>query len=132
MVADAKGKKKKKKMICTWTVPSSAGLGQAHNQVGGSPAILSLGVGDGTVLLPEMKPQLTLVSEVQVTFFTMIRLLSGVNAHVALERLKVAEVRSTDLTGVRLLPRVNQHMGTKMGHLDKPGATRLTLVRLLS
>lgn len=55
------------------------------------------------MLLPEVKPQLTLVSEVEVTFFTMIRLLSGVNAHVALERLKVAEVCSTDLTRVRLL-----------------------------
>lgn len=37
----------------------------------------------------------------------MIRLLSGMNAHVALERLKVTEVRSTDLTRVRFLPRVN-------------------------
>lgn len=37
----------------------------------------------------------------------MIRLLSGMNAHVALERLKVAEVCSTDLTRVWLLSRVN-------------------------
>jgi len=37
----------------------------------------------------------------------MIRLFSCVNAHVALERLKVAEVSPTDLTGVRLLSCVN-------------------------
>lgn len=37
----------------------------------------------------------------------MIRLLPGVNAHVALERLKVAEVCPTDLAGVRLLSCVN-------------------------
>lgn len=59
------------------------------------------------MLLPQVKPQLTLVSEVKVAFFTMIRLLSGVNAHVALERLQVAEVSSTDLTGVRLLSGVD-------------------------
>ena len=41
------------------------------------------------------------------------------NAHVALERLKVAEVRSTDLTWVRLFSCVNQHMGAKMGHLEE-------------
>lgn len=81
----------------------SAGAQQACDHVAGRPAVLSLGVGDGTVLLPEMKPQLTLVSEVQVTFFTMIRLLSGMNTHVTLERLKVAEVCSTNLTRVRLL-----------------------------
>lgn len=55
------------------------------------------------MLLPQVKPQLALVSEVEVAFFTMIRLLSGMNAHVALERLEVAEVSSTDLTRVRLL-----------------------------
>lgn len=54
-----------------------------------------------------MESQLTLVSEVEVTFFTMIRLLSGMDAHVALECLKVAEVRSTDLTRVRLFSCVN-------------------------
>lgn len=85
----------------------SAGVHQACNDVAGRPAILSLGVSDGPVLLSQVKPQLTLVSEVEVTFFTMIRLLSGMNAHVALERLKVTEVRSTDLTRVRFLPRVN-------------------------
>lgn len=37
----------------------------------------------------------------------MIRFLSCMNAHVALECLKVTEVRSADLTRVRFLPRVN-------------------------
>lgn len=37
----------------------------------------------------------------------MIRLLSGVNAHVALERLKVTEVSSADITRIRLLSCVN-------------------------
>lgn len=73
MVADAKERKKKehKWYALGQHQPGSAGLGQANNQVGGSPAVLSLGVGDGTVLLSEVKPQLTLVSEVQVTFFTL-------------------------------------------------------------
>lgn len=81
----------------------SAGVHQACDHVAGRPAILSLGVSDCTVLLSQMKPQLTLVSEVEVTLFTMIRLLPGVNAHVALERLKVAEMCATDLTRVRFL-----------------------------
>lgn len=85
------------------TVVGSAGVHQACVDVAGNPAILSLGVSDCAVLLSQMKPQLTLVSEVEVTFFTMIRLLSSMNAHVALERLKVAEVSSTDLTRVRFL-----------------------------
>lgn len=59
------------------------------------------------MLLPQVEPQLTLVSEVQVTFFTMIRFLARMDAHVALERLKVAEVRPADLAGVRLLSRVD-------------------------
>lgn len=49
----------------------SAGIHQACSDVAGCPAILSLGVSDCTVLLSEMKPQLTLVSEVKVTFFTL-------------------------------------------------------------
>lgn len=89
------------------TAAGSAGAQQACEEVAGSPAILSLGVGDGAVLLSEVKPQLTLVSEVEVAFFTMIRLLSSMDAHVTLERLKVAKVRSTDLTGVWLLSCVN-------------------------
>lgn len=49
----------------------SAGVYQACHDVAGSPAILSLGVGNGAVLLSEMESQLTLVSEVEVTFFTL-------------------------------------------------------------
>lgn len=49
----------------------SAGVRQACNDVAGRPAILSLGVSDGPVLLSQVKPQLTLVSEVEVTFFTL-------------------------------------------------------------
>lgn len=49
----------------------------------------------------------------------MIRLLSGMNAHVALKRLKVAEVSPADLTRVRLLSCVNQHVCAKMGHLEE-------------
>lgn len=105
MAADAKGKQNRQTK--EETAVDSAGANEARDDVAGSPAILSLGVGDGAVLLSEVKPQLTLVSEVEVTFFTMIRLLSGMNAHVALERLKVAEVCATDLTWVRLLSRVN-------------------------
>lgn len=37
----------------------------------------------------------------------MIGLLSGMNAHVALQRLKMAEVCSTDITRVWLLSCVN-------------------------
>lgn len=36
-----------------------------------SPTVLSLGVGDCTMLLSEVKPQLTFVSEVKVTLFTL-------------------------------------------------------------
>lgn len=64
MAADAKGKQNKR-------AHCSAGVHQACDDVAGSPAILSLGVGDRAVLLPQMKPQLTLVSEVEVTFFTL-------------------------------------------------------------
>lgn len=53
------------------TAAASAGADQACDDVAGSPAILSLGVGDGTVLLSQVKPQLTLVSEVEVAFFTL-------------------------------------------------------------
>lgn len=49
----------------------SAGVHQACDDVAGSPAILSLGVSDRAVLLSEVKPQLTLVSEVEVTFITL-------------------------------------------------------------
>lgn len=49
----------------------SAGVHQSCDDVAGSPAILSLGVSDRTMFLSEVKPQLTLVSEVKVTFFTL-------------------------------------------------------------
>lgn len=49
----------------------SAGVRQACKDVARRPAILSLGVSDGPVLLSQVKPQLTLVSEVEVTFFTL-------------------------------------------------------------
>lgn len=48
----------------------------------------------------------------------MIRLLSCVDAHVALERLKMAEVRPADLAGVRFFSGMDQHMSTKVGHLE--------------
>lgn len=41
-----------------------AGFGPASQQVCVGSAVLSLGVGDGTVLLSQVEPQLTLVSEV--------------------------------------------------------------------
>lgn len=53
------------------TAAGSAGVHQACDDVAGSPAILSLGICDRAVLLSEVKPQLTLVSEVKVTFFTL-------------------------------------------------------------
>lgn len=100
-------RKENKKMTHSGTAADSARAQQARDDVTGSPAILSLGVSDGAVLLSEVKPQLTLVSEVEVTFFAMIGLLSSMNAHVALECLKVAEVCSADLTRIRLLSCVN-------------------------
>ena len=66
MAADAKGKQNK-----GHTPAGSAGVHQACDDVAGGPAVLSLGVGDRAVLLPQVKPQLTLVSEVEVTFFTL-------------------------------------------------------------
>ena len=51
----------------------SASFGQAGQEVSvGSPG-LSLGVGDCTVLLSQVEPQLALVSEVEVTFLTLQR-----------------------------------------------------------
>lgn len=84
-----------------------------------------------------MQPQLTLVTEVQVAFFTltkkrekkfkkknlnisilrpdgggwppayMVGLFSSVDAQVALQRLQVPEARSTDLAWIWLLARVD-------------------------
>lgn len=50
---------------------ASAGAHHACDDAAGSPAVLGLGVGDGAVLLAEVQPELTLVSEVEVTFFTL-------------------------------------------------------------
>ena len=38
---------------------------------GGGPAVRSLGVSDRPMLLPQVEPQLALVSEVEVTFLTL-------------------------------------------------------------
>ena len=68
-----------KEMTQRRTAANSAGGHQACGDVAGGPAILSLGVGDCAVLLSEMKPQLTLVSEVEVTFFTLKRKTKRIN-----------------------------------------------------
>lgn len=47
-------------------------------QICSGSAVLDFGVGDGSVFLPQMQSQLTLVTEVQVTILTMIRFLSRV------------------------------------------------------
>lgn len=47
----------------------------------------------------------------------MIGLLSGMNAHVALERLEVTEVCSADLAGIWLLSCMDEHVRAKVGHL---------------
>lgn len=51
----------------------SAGAHCGRHAVAGSPTVLGLGVGDGTVLLSEVKPQLAFVPEVEVAFFTLKR-----------------------------------------------------------
>lgn len=111
---------------------SSACLCQVSGHVCRGHTVLDLCVGDGAVLLSQMQPELTLVAEVQVAFFTMVGLFSRVNAQVTLQRLQVTEASPTDLTGIRFLPRVNQHMGAKMSNLYKTSSTRLTFVWLLS
>lgn len=63
---------------------ASAGVHQACGDVSEAPAILSLCVGDRAVLLTEVKPQLTLVSEMEVTFFTLQRNMNKVLHIVAL------------------------------------------------
>lgn len=54
-----------------WPAANSGGVHRAGDHVAGRPAVLSLGVCNGAVFLSEMKPELTLVSEVEVTFFTL-------------------------------------------------------------
>lgn len=110
----------------------SAGLGELRRHLARRDAVLHLGVGDGPVLLPQVKPQLALVAEMQVALLTMIRFLSCVDSKVAFEGLQVPETCAADLAGVRLLPSVNEHVSTEMGHLDKSGPAGLALVGFLS
>lgn len=49
-----------------------------------------------------------------------VRLLSGVNAQVALQGLQVAEAGATGVARVRLLPGMDQNVGPEVGNL-KPG-----------
>lgn len=56
------------------------GLVDVAWQVCSGHAVLNLGVGDGSVLLPKVQSQLTLVAKVQVAFLTMIGLFSGMYA----------------------------------------------------
>jgi hypothetical protein len=51
----------------------SAGFGELRRQVSGRHAVLHLGVGDGAVLLAQMKSQLAFVTKVQVTLLTLKR-----------------------------------------------------------
>lgn len=48
-----------------------AGLGELWRHLARRDAILHLGVGDGPVLLPEMKPQLAFMAEMQVALLTL-------------------------------------------------------------
>lgn len=66
------------------TLHASAGFGELRGQVSGRHAVLHLGVGDGTVLLAQVKTQLAFVTEMQVTLLAMVRFLSCVNSQVAL------------------------------------------------
>lgn len=107
---------------------SSAGLGQVWN----GHAVLNLGVSDRAVLLSEVESELALVAKVQVAFLTMVRLLSCVDAKVALEGLQVSEASPADLTGVRLLSCVDQHVSTQVSNLYKACTTGFTFVWLFS
>lgn len=49
----------------------SAGLGELRRHLARRDAVLHLGVGDGPVLLPEVKPQLAFVAEMQVALLTL-------------------------------------------------------------
>lgn len=66
------------------TLHASAGFGELRRQVSGRHAVLHLGVGDGAMLLAQVKSQLAFVTEVQVTLLTMVRFLSCVDTQVAL------------------------------------------------
>lgn len=53
------------------TLHASAGFGELRGQVSGGHTVLHLGVGNGTVLLAQVKTQLAFVTEMQVTFLTL-------------------------------------------------------------
>lgn len=53
------------------TLHASAGFGELRGQVSGGHTVLHLGVGNGTMLLAQVKTQLAFVTEMQVTFLTL-------------------------------------------------------------
>lgn len=59
-----------------------------------------------------------------------VRLLSGVNAQVALQGLQVAEAGATGVARVRLLPGMDQNMGPEVGNL-KPGHIHTVRLRFV-
>lgn len=93
--------------------------------------VADLGVGDGAVFLPQVEPQLAFVAEIHVALFTMIRLLSGVDADVALEGLQVSEAGPAGPARVRLFPCMDQDVGPQVGNLHEARSARLALVGLL-
>lgn len=54
----------------------------------------------------------------------IVRFLSGVNAHMALQGLQMAEASATGVAGVGLLTCVDQDVGSQVSNL-KPGPTHL-------
>lgn len=59
-----------------------------------------------------------------------VRLLSGVNAQVALQGLQVAEAGATGVARVRLLPGMDQNVGPEVGNL-KPGHIHTVRLRFV-
>lgn len=59
-----------------------------------------------------------------------VRLLSGVNAQVALQGLQVAEAGATGVARVRLLPGMDQNVGPEVGNL-KPGQIHTVRLRFV-
>lgn len=55
-----------------------------------------------------------------------VRLLSCVNAQVALQGLQVTEAGAAGVAGVRFLPRVDQNMGPEVGDLAQEDQTSQT------
>lgn len=114
------------------TLHASAGFGELRRQVSGRHAVLHLGVGDGAMLLAQVKSQLAFVTKMQVALLAMVRFLSRVDAQVALQSLKVPETGATDFAGIGLLASVDEHVGTEVGHLYKSGSTGFAFIGLLS